>query len=114
MKIRRTLATALAAGTLVLGFGIVAPAAHANSSGGGTITVNPCVLNPSSCLPQTPPGGVIQVDPCLTVANCPPPLPTPPKPRDPGTTDTTPPPPHDTTTPAPPAVSVRTTVSFTG
>ena len=94
MKIRRSIATALVAGTFVLGIGFVAPAAHASGPGPDVIQINPCVLNPDRC-PNLPP---------------------PPLPRDPETTTTTAPmptPPKDAV-PAPPAVSVKTTVAFTG
>lgn len=111
MKLRtRLAATALAAGSLLGTAGAFVGTAHAADPGpvtklpGGTVKIDPCVLNPSLCtpnVPKVPGGGKVPIDPCVLIPDlCKPPKPPTKDPGNPGTTTppTTKPP---TTTPDP-------------
>lgn len=74
MHIRRSLATALAAGTLVLGFGLATPAAHAVSPGPDVVKISPCIIDPDSCAPHPGPTvpkgpGDLTIDPCTVITH---------------------------------------------
>jgi len=112
MKIRRSIATALAAGTLLLAFGFASPA-NARVPVNPDIQINPCVLVPGSCSP-TPtvpkgPGDLTQCPP--TIACVPPTLPPPVTAPDPTTTV---PAPADPGHPATAATPVKAQAAFTG
>ena len=124
MKIRRSLAIALAAGTLVLGFGLAAPAAHAVAPGPDIVKISPCVINPDSCAPHPDPTGPkgpgdLTLDPCtvITHGECGDPTPHPNGPGDLTTPTTDPDGPSDPNPGVPdagPATVVHATATFTG
>ncbi len=108
MKIRRSIATALAAGTVVLSFGLAAPAHAHQLLPNPQIQINPCVLIPGSCTPPKPTvpkgPGDLTADPCIQTGTCP-------TPTVPPTTD---PKPDDSQDPATPAPAVHAAAAFTG
>lgn len=121
-NIRRSFATALAAGTLVLGFGLTAPNAHAAPHGPDDMKISPCVIDPESCQPDpdpTVPEGPDDktLDPCFSITHgdC---ESDPHGPDDFTTPTTDPDDPGDAGEPevpdADPADAVHTTASFTG